>query len=96
MIHTCGAGAAASAAYEQLRSHVLQGSPNGGHFGLILVMREGVSAWIDRCVPGFTPAAASTNVDRAVALPDLSTQLHASIVEVLVSIAMTTRKEINL
>jgi hypothetical protein len=83
----------AVAAYEQMRNHVFQGSPCGGYFGLILVMREGVAAWIDR---GFTPTAASTNADRVVALPDLSPQLHAGIVDVLVSIAMATRKEIHL
>jgi hypothetical protein len=86
----------AAAAYEQMRNHVLQGSPCGGQFGLILVMREGVAAWIDRCAPGFTPVAASANVDRVVALPDLSPQLHAGIVDVLVNIAMATRKEIPL
>ena len=92
MIHTGGADAAA--AYEQLRSYVLENSIHGGHAGLILVMREGVAAWIDRCTPGFTPAV-STHVDRVVTLPNLSQQLHADIVDVLVSIALTTRKEIN-
>ena len=92
MIHTGGADAAA--AYEQLRSYVLENSIHGGHAGLILVMREGVAAWIDHCTPGFTPAV-STHVDRVVTLPNLSQQLHADIVDVLVSIALTTRKEIN-
>ncbi|HEY2981743.1 MAG TPA: hypothetical protein VGJ22_11215 [Anaerolineales bacterium] len=63
MIHTGGGDVAV--AYEQLRSQVRQGSSHNGHFGLILVMREGVAAWIDRCAPGFTPAAASANLDRA-------------------------------
>jgi hypothetical protein len=57
-------GPDAAAAYEQLRRGVLQGPPLGGHFGLILLMREGVAAWIDRGVTGFTPQAASTKVDR--------------------------------
>jgi hypothetical protein len=94
MIHTGGGNVAG--AYEQLRSQVLQGSSHNNHFGLILMMREGVAAWIDRCASGFTPAAASSNVDRVVALPDLSPQLHAGIVDVLVSIALATRKEIHL
>jgi len=84
----------AAAAYEQMRHHVFQGSPYGGHFGLILVIREGVAAWIDRGAAGFTPAA-STNVDCVVALPALSPQLHAGIVDVLVNIALRTREEMN-
>ena len=92
MIHS---GGAAAAAYEQLRSHVLQVSPHGGHFGLILLMREGVAAWIDHGATGFTRAAASTNVERVVALSDLFPQLHAGIVDVLVHIALTTREEMN-
>jgi hypothetical protein len=85
----------AAAAYEQMRHHVFQGSAYGSHSGLILVIREGVAAWIDRGATGFTPAAASTNVDRVVALPALSPQLHAGIVDVLVNIALTTREEMN-
>ena len=91
MIQTDGADAVA--AYEHLRRHVLQGSPHGGHVGVILLMREGVTAWIDRGVTGFTPVAPSTPPDRAVPFPDVSPPLHAGIVDVLVSIALTTREE---
>lgn len=93
MINTGGADAAA--AYEQLRRDVLQGSPHGGHVGLILLMREGVTAWIDRGVTGVTPEAASTNVDRVVVIPAVSPTLHDGIVDVLVNIALTTREEIH-
>ena len=86
-------GADAAAAYEQLRREVLQGLPHGGHVGLILLMREGVTAWIDRCARVIAPAA-STNAHR-VALPDRSPQLHAGIVDVLVNIALTTREEVH-
>jgi len=88
-------GADAAAAYEQLRRDVLQGSPHGGHVGLILLMREGVTAWIDRGVTSVTPEAASTSVDRVVAIPALSPTLHDGIVDVLVNIALTTREEIH-
>jgi hypothetical protein len=92
VIHSSCADAAV--VYEQMRKHVFQGSPYGGHFGLILVIREGVAAWIDRGATGITPAA-SPNVDRAAALPALSPQLHACIVDVLVNIVLTTREEMN-
>lgn len=89
MSHSDGADAAA--AYEHLRRHVLQGSPRGAPVGVILVMRAGVAAWIDRGATGFT--APSTNPDRAGPFPAVSPPLHAGIVEVLVSIALTPREE---
>lgn len=91
MIPTGGADAAA--AYEHLRRHVLQGSPRGAPFGVILVMREGVAAWMDRGATGFATVVPFTHPDRAVACPDVSPPLHAGIVDVLVSIALTTREE---
>ena len=87
-------GADAAAAYEQLRRDVLQGSPRG-HVSLIVLMREGVTAWIDRGVTGVTPEAASTTVDRVVAIPAVSPTLHDGIVDVLVNIALTTREEVH-
>lgn len=91
MIQTNGADAVA--AYEHLRSHVLQGSPRGALVGVILVRREGVAAWMDRGATGFATVAPSTPPDRAVPFPDVSPPLHAGIVDVLVSIALTTREE---
>ena len=88
-------GADAAAAYEHLRRDVLQGSPHGGHVGLILLLREGVTAWIDRGVTGVTPEAPSTKVDRVVAIPALSQTLHDGIVDVLVHIALTTREKVH-
>ena len=34
-------------AYEQLRRHVLTALPGGGRFGLAVLLREGVAAWIE-------------------------------------------------
>jgi len=85
-------GADAVAAYEQLRRHVLQGCPRGALVGVILVRREGVAAWMDRGATGLATVA-STPPDRAVAFPDVSPPLHAGIVDVLVSIALTPREE---
>ena len=92
---TGAGGTEAAAAYEQLRRDVLQGSPHRGHAGLILLMREGVAAWIACGVTSVTPEAASTTVDRVMTTPTLSPALHASIVDVLVHIALTTRAEVN-
>jgi hypothetical protein len=84
---------AAVATYEQLRSDVLAGSPRGGHLGLVLLLREGVAAWIDRrpaCSPRGAPPAAA---DRVGAAPLVSQQLHASFARVLASIALAAREE---
>ena len=86
-------GADAVAAYEHLRRHVLQGSPRGALVGVTLVRREGVAAWMDRGGTGFATVAPSTPPDRAVACPDVCPPLHTGIVDVLVSIALTTREE---
>ncbi len=83
------------AAYEELRSHVLTGSPRGGHFGLVLLLREGVAAWIDRC-PACSAPASPAAPDRAVPTPLVSQQLHADIARVLASIALRDREEIRL
>ena len=81
----------AAAAYEQLRNHVLNGSSPSGNFGLALLLREGVAAWLDRPATGFRPAEPST----AVALPVLFPQLQTEIVAVLADIVWTIRQEMN-
>ena len=88
-----GAGNAADA-YEQLRDHVLTGSSRVGHVGVILLMREGVAAWLDHSVAGVTPTAPSTVA--AVASPGLLPPLQAGIVAVLADIVWTSRQEMHL
>lgn len=83
----------AAAAYEHLRRHVLHGSPRGALVGVTLVRREGVAGWMDRGAPGLATVVPSTHADRVVACPDVFPPLHAGIVDVLVSIALTTREE---
>ena len=85
--------AEAAAAYEQLRHHVLTGSSPGGPFGLALLLREGVAAWLDRSAIGFRPPEPSTVA--AVAPPVLLAQLQAGIVAVLADIVWITRQEMN-
>ena len=83
----------ATAAYEQLRNHVLTGASPSGHFGLVPLLREGVAAWLDRSATGFRPAELSTVA--AVAPPVLFTQLQTGIVAVLADIVWTIRQEMN-
>ena len=83
------------AAYEELRAHILVGSPDGRHFGLILLLREGIAAWIERRATCWNPASNSATRDRALPRPLLSEQLHAEIVRVLASIALNGREEMK-
>ena len=92
MIDT-GSGASTEA-YEQLRGHMLAGLPGGARFGLVVLLREGVAAWIDRCASSPVPAS-STIADEVVPLT-VAAHLHAEFVQILASIALSMTPEINL
>jgi len=79
------------AAYEQLRSHRLAGSPGGPHFGLVVLLREGIAAWIERRATCLGLAAPSAT--RPVPGSLRCEQLHAEIVHVLADIALQGRGE---
>jgi len=50
-----------AAPYEQLRKDVLSQTPGGG-FGLIVFLREGMTAWIRACACVVTPVPSSKSV----------------------------------
>lgn len=72
------------AAYEQLRGRVLAGKVFSSHFGLILLLREGLAAWISRCLPLPLEAAAEP---RATA-PNLPDPIHAGVVQFLAGMVL--------
>ncbi len=80
------------AAYEQLRTQVLEGAPFGGHFGLIVLLREGVAAWIARRSVCSTPTQPATGSHHGWVTPRLDDADQASIVRVLASMAMQTER----
>ena len=84
----------AVAAYEELRSHMLAGSPGGPHSGMIVLLREGVAGWIERGAACRGLAAQSAARPWPGAL--LSDGLHSEIVHVLADIALTYREEVKL
>ena len=86
---------AAVVAYEQLRSHALAGSPRGGGIGGVLLLREGVATWIDRCAAGVAPAAPSAAGDPVMAVPPVSRPLQVGVVHVLASIALSRREAMS-
>jgi len=81
------------AAYEEMRSQVLAGSPGGVHFGMVLLLREGIASWIERCVTSRRLAAQS---EAQAALKPLPVdRLHTEIVHVLADIALKHREEMK-
>jgi hypothetical protein len=83
------------AAYEELRSRVLMGSARASHFGLVLFLREGTTAWMDRRLACSAVADRAADPDRSATAPLVSEELHAGIVRVLASMAMAGRGEIG-
>ena len=78
-------------AYEALRSHVLAGSSAASHAGLVVLLRQGVAAWMARrlACAGPAPAAART----ATLL--VGEEIHAAIVRVLASMALAAQREVR-
>ncbi|MCX5737092.1 MAG: hypothetical protein NTZ61_01065 [Proteobacteria bacterium] len=80
-------------AYEQLRSEVIEGGSVGGHFGLVILLREGVAAWITHAPPPPTTAVRVAAKDRPVAAALIPDGLRADIALVLASMVMTAPEE---
>jgi hypothetical protein len=83
------------AAYEQLRSQVIAGATSGNHFGLILLLREGIAAWIARSRIDYAPAESPADPNLRSASPRVPSEIHAGIVGVLANMAMASRKEMS-
>lgn len=89
---TTGDDDALVAAYEELRNHVLAGAGHGNPFGLILLLREGIAAWMDRASARCVPAA-SPHPDRPGAAPMVTDEIHVGMARVLASIVLAGRGE---
>jgi hypothetical protein len=76
------------AAYENLRRHVLAGTVSGSPFGLVLLLREGLAAWVSR--GAISTAALEPAADRApcAAAPNVFDGIRASVVQVLASMVL--------
>ena len=85
----------AAAAYEELRGHILAGSPGGRHFGLILLLREGVAVWLERRITAESMAKKLAGPDASASKSLLSEPLQAELVSVLAGIALSDREEMR-
>ena len=89
-----------SEAYEQLRRHVVAALPGSGRFGLAVLLREGVAAaWIERGaanVPFNSVRRPGEEPPLLLASPSVLTPpLHAGLVQILASIALSRTQEIR-
>jgi hypothetical protein len=81
------------AAYEELRRRVLTGSAVAGARGLVLLLRDGLAAWMAHGTPGAPVSERAGPPDRGAAAPRVSDALHAAVVCVLASMALSGLKE---
>jgi hypothetical protein len=86
---------AAARAYEELRDHMLAGFSGGQHYGLILLLREGVVAWLERRITTESIAANITQPHACASKSLLAEPLQAELVSVLAGIALSDRKEMR-
>lgn len=82
--------------YEELRGLAIAGAAFGGGLGLVVLLREGLAAWVARRSTGSDPVKAAVPSDHRVGVPPVSDDVHAGLVRVLASIALgRCRKERN-
>ena len=74
-------------AYEALRSHVLCGA--GSHAGLVVLLRQGVAAWMARRLACAGPAPAVARTTTRIKGEEIS----AALVRVLASMALAAQPE---
>lgn len=80
-------------AYEQLRTHVLTGTTAGSPSGLVVLLRQGVAAWMARRSAGVTPASPASSTPMAT--PLVGHQIHAAMVRVLAGMALAGQQEVR-
>jgi hypothetical protein len=81
------------AAYEGLRRSVLGDAPFGGHVGLVLFLREGLTAWMAEAAPGAASVEPPGHPERCAPASRVSDAIHAAVVRVLASMALSGLKE---
>ena len=79
------------AAYEALRRSVLAGASGGGPVGLVLLLREGLAAWMAHRPAGSAPV----EPEQRVAAPILSNEIDAAVVRVLANMALGGLEEMR-
>jgi hypothetical protein len=82
------------ATYEALRHRALTGAAFGGAGGFVVLLRDGLAAWMARGAAG-AAAGAAAGPARQGAAPLVSDEIHAAVVRVLANIALAGLKEMR-
>lgn len=88
---TTGGGDGCVTAYEALRTQVLTGSTAGSHTGLLVLLQQGVAAWIGRRSACSSPGPAAARATTPIG----GDEIHAAIVRVLASMALAGQQEVR-
>jgi len=67
---------------------VLEGTSAGGHFGLVILLREGVAAWMAHASAFPVARTAPTKAARPMPASVISDEIHTDMVAVLANMAM--------
>ena len=78
-------------AYESLRTHVLTGSTRHRPTGLLVLLRQGVTAWRARR----STCSGSVSAATRTPTPPLAGDWHAAVARVLVNMVMTGHQEVR-
>jgi hypothetical protein len=81
--------------YEQLRGHALAGRTANASEAchLLLLVREGIAAWIERRTAGGAAAAPTAAYERPVGAPLAAEDFRASLIRVLAGMAISNGGE---
>jgi hypothetical protein len=91
----CAAGEDWVAHYEQLRKDVLS-QATGGRFGLIVFLRQGMTAWMRACAVPFVSAPAGASVRPLNTVSSLPGDVRSQAAMILAGILLHHPTEANL
>ena len=81
------------ARYEELRRHVVEQQSLAGRLGLVILLQQGLAAWVEQWskMPTPTPAP-SSEISRPSLLPD---DTSADVINVLAAMALGHMQEVH-
>jgi hypothetical protein len=91
---TSEGGCTFATAYEQLRTGVLKGANASCHFGLVILLREGVAAWMELGLARSSAVKYTTATPPPMVAPSIADAVHADMVAVLASMVMAIPGEV--
>lgn len=92
---TTAGGDPAVARYEELRHGVITRAPGHQHYGVIVLLREGLAAWLAHEPARLSAVHAAAAPPGRPAAPPVRGELHQSLVRVLATMALAGRREVH-